>query len=681
MGDMKHVFEVSSRPLDDDDNKVFVYTATGTEELGRPFEYEVTLLSREKVDLEKLLGEPLTVEVQDKDGRAYRYISGIVADVAALGRRSEFNAIKVTLRPWFWILSLASDNLVFQEKTSMEIIKQIFHDSGFPDYEDRTSKTYRKRDYCVQYGETTFDFVSRLMEEEGMYYFFDHRDGKHLMIICDGNAGHKSTTMEDGSSTLLYRPSGEGMHGVQHISEWRLKHTLQTEKIVLDSYDFEQSKAKLQQVSKENRKHAHAGLERYEYGQLWTKSADGKNLSEVRREEHMARYRVVDGAANAPGISTGFKMTMLEHPVKAENAEHLITATMISLRNSDIESQLETEESFYECQFSALKLPAEFRCARTTRKALVRGPQTAVVVGPKAEEIWTDKFGRVKVQFHWDRVGKQDEKSSCWIRVATTWAGNVWGSISIPRIGQEVIVDFLEGDPDQPIITGSVYNDKQMPPFKLPDNATQSGLRTRSSKGGDAKTFNELRFEDKKGSEEIYMHAEKDFKRVVENDDHLIVGEEKKDKGDQTIEIHNNRTATLAVGNDLLTVKEGNRTASISKGDDKLTVGEGNQTIDVKKKISIEAGDELHIKVGMSSLTMKKNGDITIKGKNIKTDGTGKISFKAIQDFTAQGMNAKIKGNIAAEMSGTTAKVEGKGILDLKSSGMAKLKGSINMIG
>lgn len=660
MGDIKHVFEVETELAN---KEFFVYEAVGTEELGRAFNYEVTLLIEETVDLEKLLGESITIKVRGDDGEIYRYINGIASEIVSLGQRSQFNALKATLRPWFWILSLSSDNRVFQEMSVTEIIKKVFDDNGFSDFEISTSKTYRKRDYCVQYGETSFEFVSRLMEEEGIYYYFDHRDGKHQMIICDDDAGHKASEMEDGSSKLLFRPPGEARYGLQHISEWRLKHALQTEKVVLDSYDFEKSTADLKQESDDKGQHAHSGKERYEYGQLWTEKSDGDHLSRVRREEHASRNRVIDGVSNAPGISTGFLMTLEEHPVKAENAKHLVVRTMIKLKNSDVETQLQSEETSYECEFSALKTPAEYRSARSTRKALVRGPQTAIVVGPNGKEIWTDKFGRVKVQFHWDRVGKQDEKSSCWIRVATTWAGNVWGSISIPRIGQEVIVDFLEGDPDQPIITGSVYNEKHMPPFALPENQTQSGIRTRSSMDGDPKTFNELRFEDKKDSEEIYFHAEKDFKRVVENDDRLIVGKDKKDNGDQTIEIHRNRTVTL------------------DEGDDTLTVKKGNQTIDIKKKISIEAGDELHIKVGMSSLTMKKNGDITIKGKNITTDGKGKISFKAVQDFSAQGMNAKIKGNVAAEMSGTTAKVEGKGMLDLKASGMAKLKGSINMIG
>lgn len=669
MDDMTHVFEVKTSLAD---KEIFIYEASGSEELGKPFKYEAVLLAENPLDLDKLLGEPITISIEKADGKIYRRINGIVAEIVNVGMVNQYHAVRATLRPWFWLLSLTSDNLVFQEKSVIDILKQVFQDKKFSDFEVKTTGSYRKRDYCVQYGETTFEFLSRLMEEEGIYYFFDHQDGKHEMILCDGDGAHKSAALAERSASLPFRPPGEAVPGVEVVTHWQPRHSLQTQKVVLDSYNFEKSSVDLRQENLRKQKHTHAGYERYEYGQLWPEASDGKSLAEVRREAHTAKYRVVTANSNAPGLAAGAKMKLVDYPEKEENAEHLITGTEISFRNNQIETAAETEEAFYRCEFTAIRMPANYRPMRITPRAAVRGPQTAMVVGPSNEEIWTDKFGRVKVQFHWDREGKKDENSSCWIRVATTWAGNAWGAISIPRIGQEVIVDFLEGDPDQPIVTGSVYNDKHMPPFTLPDNKTQSGVRSRSTKDGNTKTFNELRFEDKKGSEEVYFHAEKDFKRVVENNDHLIVGKDKKDKGDQTIEIHNDRTVTL------------------DEGDDSLKVSKGNQSVDVKKKISIEAGDELHVKVGMASLTMKKNGDITIKGKNITLDGTGKVTCKALQDFTAKGLNTKINANVNAEMKGNVnaevsggamAKVEGKAMLDLKASGMAKLKGSINMIG
>ncbi len=679
MGDMTHVYEVKTKLTD---KKIFLYELAGEEELGRAFKYTLTLLTTDQFDLQKLLGEPLSVKIQKEDGRPYRYLSGIATEVEGAGESGIHQVIKVTLRPWFWVLTLTSDNLIFQEKTALEIIKQVFSDHGFADYQDKTSATYRKRDYCVQYGETAFEFVSRLMEEEGIYYYFEHADNKHTMVMCDALAAHAKATMADGKQELVFRMPSERTYGQEVVYSWSPRHSLRTQKVSLESYDFENSAAELKGDNVDKQKHPHSGLEKYEYGQLWSKAADGKQLATVRREENAARYQVVDALSNAPGVAAGHLLTLAEHPEKEQNAEYLVTGVRIELRNNEIETLAgEQEDAFYRVAFSSVKSSVQYRSERTTARGAVRGPQTALVVGPKSEEIWTDKMGRIKVQFHWDRKGKKDENSSCWIRVASTWAGSAWGAISIPRVGQEVIVDFLEGDPDQPIVTGSVYNDKNMPPFTLPDNKTQSGIRTRSTKDGTTKTFNELRFEDKKGSEEVYFHAEKDFRRVVENDDHLIVGKDKKDKGDQTVEIHNDRTVTLDEGTDSLTVKKGDRTAKIEKGDDSLDVSAGNQNVKVKKKISIEAGDELHIKVGMSSLTMKKNGDITIKGKNITLDGKGKVTCKALQDFSAQGMNTKIQGKIGAQMSGVQTKVEGKAMLDLKASGMAKLKGSINMIG
>ena len=677
MPKLKRMFEVETAISG---AEVHVLEGHGIEELGRPFQYEFTLLCGDDLSLDDLLGKPLTVTIEDEAAHSSRYINGIVTKVAVVGRRGRFAEYTATIQPWLAVLTQVSDNKIFQEKDVGEILKEVFDKNGFSDYQFKTTGSYRKREFCVQYGETTFEFVSRLMEEEGIYYFFDHSDGKHDLIICDSSSGHAASKMENGDS-LPFRDVDQNSLGVQHISQWQLRHALRTESFVIDSYNFEEPGKPLKQAESDPMKHAHSDLERYEYGQLWPEAKDGKALVKIRNEEQLTGYQGASGTCNAPGMACGHTFSLKEHILSSQDGEYLATRTHISFRNNDIENLYDDGGEYYVCQFSAIDSKRQFRSARKTRKGLVRGPQTAVVVGPSGEEIWTDEFGRVKLQFHWDRVGKKDENSSCWVRVATMWAGNKWGSISIPRIGQEVIVDFIEGDPDQPLITGSVYNAEQMPPFKLPENKTQSGVRTQSSKDGTGKTFNELRFEDKKNSEEIYFHAETDFNRVVENNDTLVVGASKKDKGDQTIDIHNDRTVTLEEGTDSLTVKKGDRVALVTKGDDKLMVDGGNQKIKVAKKISIEAGDELKIKVGMCSLTMKKNGDITIVGKNIKTDGKGKITFKALQDFSAEGLNAKIKGTIGAEVKGLTAKVEAQTMLDLKGSAMATLKGGITMIG
>jgi type VI secretion system secreted protein VgrG len=280
-----------------------------------------------------------------------------------------------------------------------------------------------------------------------------------------------------------------------------------------------------------------------------------------------------------------------------------------------------------------------------------------MVVGKSGEEIWTDKYGRIKVQFLWDREGKKDENSSCWIRVAHPWAGKTWGIVHLPRIGQEVLVEFLEGDPDRPIVTGCVYNADQMPPFALPDNQTQSGMRSRTTKSGNNKTFNELRFEDKKDEEEIYFHAEKDFKRIVENDDVLEVGHEKKDKGDQTIKIFNNQTleigdAATSDGSQKITIKT-DRTTSINEGNDALTIKAGNQTItigkdqsvDVKGKSTQKANQSIELKVGASSIKMTPDS-ITLKSVTINVQGNAQVNVKGAMGTVDGGGMLTLKGGL-----------------------------------
>jgi type VI secretion system secreted protein VgrG len=283
---------------------------------------------------------------------------------------------------------------------------------------------------------------------------------------------------------------------------------------------------------------------------------------------------------------------------------------------------------------------SKFRPARVTPEPTVQGPQTAIVVGPKGEEIFTDKFGRVKVQFHWDRLGKKDDNSSCWVRVAQPWAGKNWGAIFIPRIGQEVVVDFLEGDPDQPIIIGSVYNALQMPPYDLPANKTQSGLKTRSTKNSGSANFNELRFEDKRESEDIYFHAEKDFHRVVEHDDDLQVG------NDQTIVIQNNRTENVKKGDETITIEKGNRETTIKVGNETLTISTGNQTTKISLgKSETEAMQSIELKVGPSSIKLDPTG-VTIKGMKIMIEGQVQVDVKGVITNINGSAMVNIKGGI-----------------------------------
>ena len=639
----------------------FMHQMTGNEALGRPFKYDLEVLTEDtNHDLDDLLGQPMTVRLELPDEKI-RYFNGLISEASFSGLRGQSASYQVVLRPWLWFLSKSSDCQIFQNKNVPDIIKQVFGDNGFSDFDMQLTRTYEVREFCVQYRESHFDFVSRLMEDEGIYYYFGHENGKHKLVLADSHSAHSPAP---GYSEITYYPPDDAPRNVDHIDDWMLCHQVCTSTFSTDSYDYESPGANLQARSEVSRQHALAGGKRYDYGALYTKSGIGDAYAKTRIQEFNANQAVGRAHGDSRGVSCGALFSLTGYPRDDQNKEYLVIDAAYFIVNSDPETGGGGATASFDVDFTALDSQTPFRPARVTPSSIVRGPQTAVVVGKSGEEIWTDKYGRVKVQFHWDDEGERDENSSCWVRVAHAWAGKTWGAIAIPRIGQEVIVDFLEGDPDQPLITGSVYNDDNMPPYTLPDNQTQSGVKTRSSKKGNKTTFNELRFEDKKGNEEIYFHAEKDFKRVVENDDTLTVGLEDKDKGDQTITIHNNRTTTLNEGTDSLTVESKDRIVKIQKG---------NDTLDVKKTIKIDAGDELVVTVGQAKLSMKKNGDIKLDGVNITINGKMKVDVKATQ--------IGIEGKATTDVKSPKTSVEGQGMLDLKAGGMAKLKGSITMIG
>jgi type VI secretion system secreted protein VgrG len=302
------------------------------------------------------------------------------------------------------------------------------------------------------------------------------------------------------------------------------------------------------------------------------------------------------------GLQPGMEFELEDFYFEEQNTKHYIVSASYVIEGDEIVSGMSGTGEVFQCTFTAINSEQQFSSARKTQKPLIAGTQTAIVVGKEGEEIWTDKYGRVKVQFHWDRVGEENETSTCWIRVSQPMAGKNWGWVSLPRIGQEVVISFMEGDPDRPLITGRVYNAEQMPPYTLPANQTQSGIKTRSSKEGTADNFNEIRFEDKKGEEELYIHAEKDCNRVVENNDTLKVGFDKMDSGDQTIDIYNDRTTTI---------KQGNDTVNIDAG-----------------KSATEAMTSIELKVGSNSIKIDQSG-ITIKGIIIKIEGTATADMKS----------------------------------------------------
>jgi type VI secretion system secreted protein VgrG len=623
------------------------HSMTAREELGRPFEITLELLSDdEMISLADALGQQFTVSVELPEG-GHRYFNGYVSQFTHVGRHGQFARYRATLVPWLWFLTRTSDCRIFQQKNVPDIIKGIFREHGFSDFDDLLSGSYREWEYCVQYRETDFNFVSRLMEQEGIYYYFKHQDGKHALVLADGYGSHD--TVADYGEVPYYPHDVHGRRERDHIFEWSVSQHVKPGAYQLTDYDFTKPKADLLVKSVVKRNHAKSDLELFDYPGDYIQSADGDTYVRTRIEEQQAGYEVVQGTATARGLATGSLFSLSGYPRDDQNREYLISSTTLQCQTTEFETG-ETSGASFDCTLQAIDSRQPFRASRRTAKPVVQGPQTAIVVGKKGEEIWTDKYGRVKVQFHWDRYGKHDENSSCWVRVAQVWAGKTWGAVHTPRIGQEVIVEFLEGDPDRPIVTGRVYNGDEMPPYELPANQTQSGIKSRSTKDATNQNFNELRFEDKKDSEQIYFHAEKDFERVVENDDTLKVGFEKKDAGDQKIDIHNNQVVTIGNSNakdgsqkitiwkDLTeTIKTGNETVKIEKGkrtttihgDDALTIKTGNQSIKISAGKNVtEAAQSILIKCGASSIKIDPSS-ITLKSVQIKILGDATVDLKA----------------------------------------------------
>ncbi|NLI33215.1 MAG: type VI secretion system tip protein VgrG, partial [Deltaproteobacteria bacterium] len=531
---------------------------TASEELSRLFRFELDLLSENhSISFEDLLGQKVTVRLElphDKN----RYFNGFVTRFSQVGTVGNYALYNATVHPWLWFLTRNADCRIFQDKTVPDIIKQVFRDHGFTDFEETLSGSYRNWEYCVQYRETDFNFVSRLMEQEGIYYYFKHDKTKHTLVLADSISSHEPFP---GYQEVPYRPPDERVQDFETIYDWLMSKEVQPGTYVLNDFDFKKPRANMLVKSSQLRHHSRAANEIYDYPGEYVNTEEGDTLVRARIQELQADYEQLQGQANARGLSVGCLFNLIDFPRKDQNREYLIVSATHYLESDQYESGMGGAGEIYTCSFSAMPSMQPFRPPRTTPKPMVQGPQTAIVVGPSGSEIYTEEYARVKVRFHWDRESKGDENSSCWIRVAQLWAGSRWGGIHIPRIGQEVIVEFLEGDPDRPIITGRVYNNDNKPPYDLPAKATQSGVKSRSSKNGNPNNYNEIRFEDEKGNEEILIHAERNMKTEVEHDeehtvDHdrtiLVKNDEKHDvMHDRTTTIMNNDTQTVGVKRDV----------------------------------------------------------------------------------------------------------------------------------
>lgn len=621
MGQIQAARQVElTTPLGDD--VLLFYHMTATEQLGHLFEYNLSLLSKEPdIKFDDILGQNVTVRLT-LPGEKKRYFNGFVSHFSQEGTLCNYNAYRAAVRPWLWFLTRTADCRIFQEKTVPDIIKTVFKDNGFFDYEEALSGGYRVWEYCVQYCETDFNFVSRLMEQEGIYYYFKHEKNKHLMVLADSASSHEPFP---GYEKLPFYPPDDNLRRERdHIYGWNVTQAIEPGVYALNDFDFTRPKANLQVKSSIQRKHAHASMEMYDYPGEFNDTGDGESYARARIEEHQAGHEQVHGESNARGLSVGSLFELTNYPREDQNREYLLVSAVHEIAADIYTSDaLPASNQVYACSFAALESRRQFRRVRTTPKPLIHGPQTAIVVGPAGDEIYTDKYGRVKVSFHWDRYSRSNETSSCWVRVAHVWAGKQWGGIHIPRIGQEVIVEFLGGDPDRPIITGRVYNNDNMPPYDLPAKATQSGIKSRSSKQGSPENFNEIRFEDKKGEEEIYLHGEKDWNIHIENDKTQTIDH------DESLSVGNNRTNSVekdqseSIGNDL-TQSVGKNAKTQVGGDMTLAVGKG-LSIQAADQIVLSSSKQIILQSGSASILMSGTGDIVITGNTVTITGASDV--------------------------------------------------------
>lgn len=665
-----------------------------SEELGCLFEFDVEAYAdSDALEPLDLLGTPAHVAL-DLPGGAERCFHGIVAEMGAEGAASHgLFRWRLVLRPALWLLTRRADTRIFQNLSVPDILNQVF-DRFALDVKMQLTGSYAPREYCVQYRESDFNFASRLMEEEGIYYFFEHDAGRHLMVLVDAPDSHAACA---GQSQFRFQENERDEDPMDPVTRWHARRRIETGQVVLSDHDWQQPATTLRSTAKASGKSRPALLEVYDYACNHSEASQGQHYASVRLQEAGARERLAQGEGPARALAVGCRFTLSEHPQPAENGEYLVVATAIEMTSSGYFAG--DSETRFDCRFSAIPAAQAFRCERRAARTRVPGLHTARVVGPAGEEIHTDTHGRVKVHFHWDRLGHADEGSSCFLRVASPWAGAMRGWVSVPRIGDEVLVDFLEGDPDRPLIVGSVYNGSNLPPWALPANKTQSGLLTRSSTGGSGNSnANVLRFEDKKGSEQVWLHAEKDQLIEVEHDEEHEVGNDRhKHVGhDETTEVGNNRSES--VGKDESISIGANRSESVGKNEDisigesrsesvgkdesisigksreesvgenesvaigknrehmvgkqdTLSVGDSRSTeigkddqLQVGKKLVIQAGDEISLVTGSASIVMKKDGSIqitgqkiSVKGSDITVKGSGKIGIKADSDLVLKG--------------------------------------------
>ncbi|KLU22298.1 type IV secretion protein Rhs [Caballeronia mineralivorans PML1(12)] len=653
-----------------------------SDELSQLFNIEVGLVSQDAtIELKQLIAQQVSIELEVNDGST-RYFNGYVTRFIHLGTDGGLSTYSATVRPWIWMLGRRFDTRIFQDKTVEDILSDVFLQySKLASYEFRVRKDPKPYSYCTQYRESDLNFVRRLLEQEGLYFYFEHTKDGHKLIITDDSQGAKPI---DGDSTLRYA-TGEMLDNESVVTSWRADRQLESGRISMKTFDYKAPGARRFVSADTTTDQGNA--ERYEiYDYVGLHGFDstdrGEELTRFRLEALEAAGKVFIGSSNCRTLGPGRFFQLTGHYDHDSGTQEDCQFLILSVSHHGMNNYQSHEGSAtYSNSFVCIRKKIPFRPSLSTQKPMILGPQTAFVVGPKGEEIYTDSLGRVKVQFHWDRLGQRDHRSSCWVRVGQPWAGGGFGAVQIPRIGDEVVVSFLDGNPDRPLITSRVYNAQNTPPWALPANATQSGFLTRSSKGATAANANAIRFEDKRGQEEVWIHAEKDQRIEVENNESHTVGNDrvKTVDHDETVQVNNDRTETVGNnetitvgvnrteqvgGNETLSVG-GNRNETISGMENlvvaltstetvglakALTVGGAytvtvagamnsaaglasaeevglSKTTMVGKSYTITAGDRIELKTGSAVLILESNGHITLRGTQLLIEGSGPVQI------------------------------------------------------
>jgi len=601
-----------------------------TEGLGELFEWRLEAVSEQaNIDFDKAIGRPCSITFKTYDTE--RPFHGILAEAQWVGIKGAYNVYNLEVVPWLWLLSRITNCRIFSEKSVSDIIQQVFQDQGFTDFRLDLSENHPTREYCVQYRETDFAFVSRLMEEEGIVYYFEHSSDKHTLVMVDSNSAYSAVP---NRSSIEFIPSvAADWPGREHLHDWQKERRFRSGKVTLNDYNFKQPgsslKAEKEAATNYNRSRQ---SELYDHPGNYKERSLGEQFAKVRLEAEQALDNRRHARGEAVTLYPGGLVTLEKHPTSKENAQYLVvraTHSYVTEAYASAADATGADES-YDGRYEFVPGDQPYRSPIMTPKPLVYGMHTAKVVGPSGEEIHVDEYGRIRVEFFWDR----DKSQSRWMRVAQLWAGKEWGFQYIPRIGMEVVVVYEEGDPDHPIVIGSVYNADNMYPYSLPGNKTQSGVKSRSSKGGSSSNYNEFMFEDKKGQELVRMQAEKDHDVLIKNSETRTIGTNTTSDG---------RKTDIKNGDEILTIDKGNQETTLKMGNQTTTLNMGNQ--------------ETNVKLGYIKETAMQKIELVC--------GQSKITMTPVS-IDIESVMINIKGQAMVDVKGTLTTVKGDAILTLK---------------